>query len=278
MKLTNLLNLPQPIVDAVNNDTYKREDGVMSITTLLKPPRIVALENEHYDKLTQDASDRIWSLLGQVVHGILERSETVGVVEQRLYAKIGDQKISGQVDRYFNGTLQDYKFTSAWKLKDGCPKEFEEQLNCYAFLLKTSGFIVDKIEIVGILRDWSKMEASRSPDYPQRQIAILDVPIWDMEETKSFLEERIKLHLEAKESLPECSDADRWAKPTKYAVMKKGTKRAVKLHDSKKSAETHALTDDKFYVEKRPGVNTRCRFYCGVSEYCTQYQKLESEK
>ena len=43
-----------------------------------------------------------------------------------------------------------------------------------------------------------------------------------------------------------CSEAERWARPAKYAVMKKGRKRAVKLHDDELEALGHCgITRDR---------------------------------
>ena len=74
MKYTNKLNLPQPLVSAIVNDKYDSGTSDISVTSLLKPYQLRALER-HHDKLTEDIADRIWSLLGQVIHGILERAK-----------------------------------------------------------------------------------------------------------------------------------------------------------------------------------------------------------
>src|SRR3990167_5596923 len=49
MKLTNKQGLPQPLVEAVRNDSYGRGDADISVTQLLAPPRKVALIHEHAD-------------------------------------------------------------------------------------------------------------------------------------------------------------------------------------------------------------------------------------
>src|SRR6185312_4199648 len=184
MKLTNNLSLPKPIVDAVRNDSYDspKDAKSISVTTLLKPARIVALERKHADEIEEDVSDRIFSLCGQVVHGILERADKTGIAERRLSIEVEGWKVSGQMDRYLDGLLQDYKFVTAYKFKDaGVPEEYEQQLNVYAEILRQNGHTVTRMQIVGILRDWSKMEARRDPAYPQTQIVIRDVPLWPSE-------------------------------------------------------------------------------------------------
>lgn len=272
MKLTNRLNLPQALVDAVKNDGYSSNGADFSVTTLLKPPRIVALEREHKEEIEEDASDRIWSLLGQVVHGILERANHDGVSERRLSIIVNGVSISGGMDLYDSGTLQDYKFVTSYKFKGkDVPEEYEQQLNIYAEILRQNNHPVDKLQIVGILRDWSKLEARRDDQYPQSQVVIRDVNLWSSEKAIAFINERVKLHLDARNNLPECSESERWARPNRFAVMKAGAQRAVKLYDNKNDAESHASTNPLLRVEDRPGESIRCAAYCGVAKWCIQY-------
>jgi hypothetical protein len=277
MKLTNRNNLPQPLVDAVNNDSYSSGDATISVTTLISPPRVSALKIQHADELEEDASDRIWSLMGQVVHGILERADKTGVAERRLSIEVEGWKISGQMDRYIDGVLQDYKVVTAYKFKDdGVPEEYEQQLNIYAELLRQNGHPVKRLEIVGILRDWSKMEARRDPAYPQAQVIVREVSLWSQEAAQKFIRERVVLHKQARVSLPMCSESERWARPTKYAVMKAGKDRAVKLYDNQSDAESHASTDKSLRVDVRLGESVRCEAYCPVSKFCTQYPNSQA--
>lgn len=279
MKLTNRLGLPQPIVDAVANDSYDKGGSAISVTGLLKPPRIVALELTHINDIEEDASDRIWSLLGQVIHGILERADRTGIAERRLSVKIEGWEVSGGMDRYENGLLQDYKFVTVWKFKDGgVPDDYEKQLNCYAEILRQNGHPVTKLQIVGILRDWSKMEAGRDPSYPQSQIVVRDVPLWPAEIAQKFMRERVILHQQARVTLPLCSSEDRWAKPDTFAVIKQGAKRATRVYENEDEAVEHAKQDSALYVQKRPGENTRCRNYCAVARFCSQIKALEGDE
>jgi len=72
-KLTNKLNLPEPIYDAVKADPYKG-GGWISTTTLIDAPRIRVLKKIYKEELTEDASEMLWALLGSAVHGVLERA------------------------------------------------------------------------------------------------------------------------------------------------------------------------------------------------------------
>lgn len=104
MILTNALDLPAAIVNAVANDPYDRGNADLSVSQLIAPPRKVELERLHADELTEDVSDRIWSLIGQSVHEILRRAETDALTEVRLFIEMNDAngkpwRISGQFDR-----------------------------------------------------------------------------------------------------------------------------------------------------------------------------------
>lgn len=277
MKLTNRLNLPQPIVDAVRNDEYTKGDADISVTTLLKPARVVALERKHADAIEEDASERIFSLCGQVVHGILERADKTGIAERRLSVEVEGWRISGQMDRYVDGLLQDYKFVTAYKFKDGgVPEEYEQQLNIYAEILRRNGHPVTRLQIVGILRDWSKMEARRDENYPQEQIVVRDVALWPEEQAAKFLRERVILHQQAQVDLPICKADERWAKPDTWAVIKQGAKRATRVYENEAEALAHAAQDSSLYVKFRPGESIRCAAYCRVARFCTQFAAIES--
>ena len=93
MKITNVLNLPQPIVDAVQNDPYDSGESDISVTRLISPPRQVALANEHGRKLTEDCADRLFSLMGQAMHHILERGGDVEGTRCLLTLAVGKSQV-----------------------------------------------------------------------------------------------------------------------------------------------------------------------------------------
>lgn len=278
MKLTNRLNLPEPLVEAVKRQTHNIGISDISITELIGPPQIAYLEKKHEEEITEDASDRIFSLLGQIVHGILEKSDSSGVTERRLDISVEGWKVSGQMDRYCDGVLQDYKLTTLWKFKNAeVSPEFSKQLNCYAEILRQNHFPVKKLQIVGILRDWSMGAARRDPQLPQQQVIIQEVPLWGEEFTRNYIRERVILHQQARlGKVSECTKEDRWAKPEMFAVMKKGLKRAVRLYEKESDAVQHQSLEPNSYLERRPGESTRCENWCSVSRWCPQFQKSQS--
>lgn len=73
MIITNVYNLPQPLVDAASAEhayTPKR----YSVTTLLKGTCEAILLRRHADEITMDVSDMVWLLFGTAVHSVLEQS------------------------------------------------------------------------------------------------------------------------------------------------------------------------------------------------------------
>ena len=51
MKLTNKFNLPEPIVNAVNNTGYTPGSSDITVTQLIQPPLIRKLRIEHDDEM-----------------------------------------------------------------------------------------------------------------------------------------------------------------------------------------------------------------------------------
>ena len=234
MEITNRLNLPEPLVNAVRNDPYNAGKSDISVTALIGSPYIRRLKRLHGDHITEDVSERIYALLGQAVHSILERAEAPHYqIEERLYHKmqIGPDEItlSGQFDLITpDGILQDYKVTSYFACKDGPKIEWEKQLNVLRFLCWKNNIVVNKLQIVAILRDWSRTEKLRYGDkYPNEPVKVLDVPLWDLSDTWDYVSERIERHF-FREIKP-CDPIERWTKPHTWAVKKRKPKELQKF-------------------------------------------------
>ena len=290
MKYTNKYNIPNEIIRSLENDSYSDGGADFSATGLLQPPRIRMLKKIHEPKITTDVSDRIWILLGQSVHNILERANEnskENLTEQRMFVDIDRYKISGQADTIAieDKILKDYKVTSVWSvisaLKDGKP-EWEQQLNIYAYLYKqTFKQDISALNIIAIMRDWNKSGMLRNKDYPKCSVAVIPIPLWNEEEQLEFIRERIDKHTDAEViwdalgELPKCTPEERWAKPDTYAVMKKGRKSALRLLPTEEQAKEY-IGDQDLSIEFRKGVSTRCEGYCEVSQFCNQYRESMS--
>lgn len=279
MKITNNLGLAQAIVRAVTNDPYNRGKCDFSITELLLPPRIRALRIKHDGEITEDASDRIWSLLGQSIHTILERSNNPdnAISEKRYFAQFGKHTVSAQIDslELTSSVLRDFKTTTAYKFKSNQPPpaDYIAQLNGQLEILRRNDLNARELEITGILRDWSMREAKADPNYPQFQVARMPIEMWSREETSGFIENRIALHLKAMESLPLCSEEEKWSTPHKFAIMKGTARRAMKLVDSMPEALDYIHNIPGTRIEARRGESRRCESYCNVNKFCTTYQQ-----
>lgn len=279
MRLTNRQNLPEAIARAVSNDSYDAGNSDISVTSLIGSPRITALRKAHGGEIVEDVADRIWSLIGQATHVVIERAKSeTDLVEKRLFTEIEGWIVSGQFDYWSHGALIDWKTTSVWSVihaqQEGKP-DWENQLNCLDYLCNKNGIFVEKLQIIAIIRDWSKMKARTDKSYPQEQAIVLDIPKWSEEEQLIYLTERVKAHQQAREDLPLCSPEERWERPSKWAVMKPNRKSAVRLVDTEEQAHEYAEWKglEDYYLVYRQGEPIKCKEYCSVAPYCEQYQQ-----
>lgn len=285
MKLTNKHNLPEPVVKALTRDEYSKGESNRSITQLIDSPRVRILRQERWEEMEEDVSDKLWAVMGTAVHKMMEDTECGGYVsEERFFADIEGWTISGAVDvqRFEEDgcIIYDYKTCSVWSVIFG-KKEWETQLNCYASLLRRAKDVnVKGLKVIAIMRDWRRRDAEKA-DYPSSPILEIDIDMWSEEDQDKYLEERVLVHQQAEfnrltgDELPLCTPHERWEKAAKWAIKKKGNKRAVKLYDSLEDAEK-ALEQGQL-IEHRPGESTRCTGdWCRVSRWCSQFQKSNS--
>ena len=81
----------------------------------------------------------------------------------------------------------------------------------------------------------------------------------------------------ADDDIPICSEEERWASPTLYAVMKQGRKSAVKICSTAEEAQALIDTDvEHLYLEVRPGVSRRCEDYCPVAQFCNWKERTQN--
>lgn len=292
MKVTNKHNVPETLVALATRDYYSKGKADYSVTEIISPPRIQRLRRQYNEQMEQDVSDMLWQLLGSALHVVAERGVADGhITEERLITEIDGVKLSGAIDIQkveSDGTIiTDYKFTSAWALRQDKP-EWEAQQNIYAWLVETvKGQKVKGVQICALIRDWSRREASVKPDYPQAPIQVLELPLWPLATTEAYIKERIEAHRMSKvqadwgDELPPCTDDDRWVRETKYAVKREGRKTAIRVLDTQHEADELAAKENG-YVEVRKGEAIRCTGnFCGVAQWCSQYQqslKQESEE
>jgi hypothetical protein len=296
MKLTNNHALPETIINVIRRPEYNKGRANMSVTELLNSPRIVQLKRKHWDDLTEDAADMVWSIFGTAIHGVLEHGKgDTHIVEERIHAELDGTRISGAIDLQEvtpeGIILSDYKTTSAWAVMNE-KQDWHNQLNSYAYLVEAAKKIpVCKLQIVAIVRDWNRRDAANREGYPKAPIVVIDIPLWLFEQRLAYVRGRISLHgdaffeMETGGDMPDCTPDEMWEKPTTYALKKDGNIRAKSVHETREAAET-ALTaatekakkGEKFLIEVREGGRTRCESFCQVAPYCQQHQAYLSNK
>ena len=292
MIITNKLNMPDAFVKAIQNSRHNA-DKCLSATTLLKGTKEIILTDRHFDEITIDASDEVWAVFGTAVHSILEHQEDEAFKEESFYVPVwegSEWKITGKVDRYDmkNETIEDWKTASVWKV---IYKDFEDwrmQGLIYAWLLKKSGLNVRHIRFVALLKDFSKTEAKRNPDYPQAPAYIYEFDVNDSE-LEGVKDRAMYKALAVRDNwntpddeIEPCSEEERWATPTKWAVMKEGRKTAVKVCSTEEEAQNFIedleKDKDKHFVEERKGVDKKCEDYCPCATFCSYYKAMHQNE
>lgn len=290
MKLTNKFELPETFINVIKRPQYDKGDSQISATEILNSPRIVQLKRKHWDELEQDAADMVWSLFGSAVHEILQHGKSEHhIVEQRIFTEFHGWKISGAIDLqevYEDGIIvSDYKVTGAWAVMNE-KDDWHKQLNLYAWLVeRVKGVTVKGLQIIAIVRDWSRRDALTKDGYPKAPIVTIDIPLWSFEKRQQYIQDRLNLHNDAffsshaGDDMPLCSPEEMWEKPEYFAVKKEGGVRAKSVHEKREDAERalaqaneKAKKGETFYIEHRPGARTRCEGFCQVAAFCSQHQ------
>ena len=284
MIITNRLKLPEAFVKAVSTDKHNKP-GEYSATTLLHGFKEIILTDRHWDEITVDAADSVWKIFGSAVHKIMEEFDDGNLHEKKLTLKLENSTITGTIDSYdmANGVVYDWKTASVWKAKFKDFKDWYRQGLTYAWLLRKNGFEVSKCRFVALLKDHSKSKARTDYECPISPVItyefdVLNEEIQQLE--KEILEKITKLEAYNKlpdDEIPPCSMEERWADPDKYAVMKKGRKKAVKLYDNEQDAKAHIESEGKgFYIELRPAISKKCMDYCDCKQFCNFYKEMLS--
>lgn len=285
MNYTNHADLPVPLYNKLAWQP-RWKPGRLSVTRLVRPVRMSELERRHDAEITKDAAENVWMLLGQNVHYILDGDNVPDdwFAEEKLEAECDGLVVSGRSDlRSPDGTLSDYKVTSCWSFLLGDKADWEAQLNVYAWLYRQNGIDIGRLQIVAILRDWSKGRAAREPDYPRVPFAVVPVPLWPASEQDAYVALSVAAYRTAEalsdEELPPCSARDRWEEPERFRVIKRGGKRGRNF-PTKADAEAHKAAQKKpadYEIEHVPGLSVRCARFCSAAPFCSQYKAMSEE-
>lgn len=262
-------------------------ERLISVTSLIAPPRIIRLTALHRDEIPPPVpGEDTWSLLGTAVHAALEKASALTdppplLVEHRAETQVSGWTVSGQCDVLeADGTLLDYKVTSAYSVSQGGKSEWECQLNVLRWLLERSGAVprgtIRGLSVWAISRDWNEKQAGRDPGYPQAQETAIPCRLWTEDECYAYVTGRLLLHEAARTVLPECTPEERWARDAGFAVLKSPkAPRADRIFSTREDAERYRaeILNGRGIIEERPGTSNRCARYCKVNFACDFYQK-----
>lgn len=245
MKIINRSKIPDALFRYLKMDLYDHAEkgDSLSVTEILNPTQVVVLKRRYAKKITIDAIDRLWVMLGNGVHRLLEDEEGMEKIE-RLKVKVEGREVSGKWDRIFDNEITDYKVTSSWTIAYGSREmEWHKQLSMYRWLywkvknvlLKETGYIV------ALLRDWSEKNVGKG-NYPDQPAVQIEFDLMSMDEVERIVTRRVQEITKAEklkdDKLPECTAEERWE-------------------------------------DERTGVSKRCAKYCDVNKFCVQFKKVK---
>ena len=275
---TNKHFYPDWVCNLLQYNPYSRgtQPSDISATQLIDSPQVLKLRKEHRDEIVEDVSDRIWAIYGSAVHAIVEAANLSSgniLTEKRLYHKYGEHIVTGQYDVYDmqSKILYDFKTVSSWSLIKGAKESWVNQLNVLADLMRKNDWEVKGLAIAALGRNWEERTSKTNKSYPDKALMMYEIPMWDELNTQVYIEKRLQAHFFNE---PICIPEEKWQTEEKWAVMKNGRSRAVKLFDSEFEANEFLVVQkdqDKLRLEHRPGHDMRCDRYCNVNQFCKQY-------
>lgn len=282
MKITNINKLPQQFIDFVKKD-YEYKDKRYSVTTVLKGTKEILLQRRHNNEIEQDISDMIFLIFGTAAHMVLEQSNEAKdeLKETKIEVQMPNgYTLSGQQDLYSESLrrVTDFKTGTVYKVIYNDWDDYRKQLLIYAYMFRTLGLPCDNGEIIMMLKDHSKSKAKIDSSYPQlptyvKHFDFTEEEFKQIEQDLIYKFEQIEMCEKlTDDEISECTPEQRWAEPTKYALMKKGRKTAIKLYDNKFDADTACDSDD-LYVEERLGTDKKCTQYCTCCQFCNYYKE-----
>ena len=282
MKVTNNLNLPDALVQAVSIERHNKA-GEYSATTLLKGACETILTNRHFDEIEIDASQSIWAVFGSAVHSIFEKQNDSSFKEESFSVEVSNSKVTGRVDSYNleEETIVDWKTASIWKVQYKDFDDWKKQGLVYAWLMKKSGLNVKRCEFIALLKDHSKSKARIDSNYPQSPVYVFEFEVTEeaLAEIETFIFNKVQ-ELEKAEKLSDeelipCTASERWATYDKWAVMKNGRKSALRVCDTEEDAENYKKEFGGDTIEFRQGESKKCVDYCNACKFCKFYKEMK---
>lgn len=273
-----LLSFPSPFMRAIIKDRYSKGDSQFSCTQLIGPPKRTFLATKG-DKVETPYSS-FAALLGTAIHSVLEANVDISSgerAEERMFYDFQLNgktiRISGQIDFYEGNTVFDYKFIGGTQAE--MKPDHYKQVQINGLLSELNGLTVEHVAVAYLQRDWSYMQSTVNPTYPQSPFKIFVTP-FDREFATKTLLQCVTDHQAALDGHPRaCNDEEMWAKPDAFALMKPGAKRASKLCSSMAEAEEEKKPGQ--FIQVRKGEHTYCSNFCGYSHICQQHKNYLKE-
>ena len=310
----NTTGIPLSVAAFLAHDSYDHDDKTVSATGLMRPIRQSVLAPRVPTAIAQVDLQTMWkSRLGTALHDGVEKVWTgahykdamrkIGhpenviqrirvnpetlqdndipvYLEQRMYRDYMGFTVSGKYDFIGDGTLEDFKSTSAFTWIYGTKTEdYALQGSIYRWLdsaRPVPRITSDYITIVFFFTDWVGFKAKSESNYPANAIMSKDIPLLSLEATEQYIGDKLTdllKYQDADESdLPRCNDKELWRRPPvyKYYKNKNSTKRITKNFDSQTEAYARMQQDNNIgMVKEVPGQVTACKF-CTAFPICTQ--------
>lgn len=225
----------------------------------------------------------------EILAGLPEPDEDRYEIEKTLTMERNGYVISGTRDLkdHQENKISDYKVTSAHSLMyPESKKKWAAQMNVYKILSEENGEQVDRLEVLGIFKDWKEGDYKRfsKQGYPPFPIMEIPLDVVDREQMYKYIDSRIEKHKKADEGVPPpCTRKEKWQTNDQWAVMAEGAKRAFKLLNDKELAQQWMESNQikykrKLYLQHRPGQRKRCERFCPVRDVCPQYARETKEE
>jgi len=243
---------------------------------------------ENWDKMEVDCVALHYRMMGSSIHYVLEQAakDRLGVqteIRLNLPPACFGIEIRGRADwlDYTESTLGDIKTCSTYTDGREIKEEWIQQLNIYRYILRrVFDYTADNLRVFPYFKDWSLSQTTNS-NYPKSPYGCIEIPVWEWKQTHDFIEKRVAENLQ--ENIRFCTDEERWKIPPRYAVMRKGYKKALAATMvvdgnrtdilSREAAQSiinqKGLHSDKdVYIEERKGECRRCENYCDMRDVC----------
>jgi hypothetical protein len=305
---------------------HSGDENVISVTKLIRSVRSTILslraKKEGLDA-EEDIVDRIASKFGTAVHDSIEHAwvknykksllqmgvpqtaiDKISVnptdefmaanhdhiavyMENRVKKAVGDFYVSGKYDFIGEGTIEDFKTTSTYKLTAGTSdEEYKLQLSIYKWLNPDK--VTEDIGYIDfIFTDWSKLESIKKPEYPQAKVHSVPIPLMSYDDTDRWVKTRVNIIATSlslpQEALPLCDARELWQKESVWKYYKDPAKALDTTNRSTRTfTGSNAQSDSMAHYEDMQfvgavievvGTVAACN-YCSGAPICTQRAQL----